>query len=403
LRDLESKEWGRPLALGAVVQESIQRREIIPVAQFQDAKESIYRNPWSLNPLNLVGWGLRQLGLVGASNNPKLVSGKFVVVQNLEDAATELAKRTEGRRGRVERIYARKLFKEEFRDVLGARQQLSDADMELFLRFLQRDKGMLVWDSQTVKLRSAGDTSTTITQEEHTIASLTGLIRDLESQTKILGSRVEELGSTAREAVSRKNKVSALAALRSKKLAESTLTKRHATLSQLEEVLLKIEQAADQIELVRVMEGSAKVLAGLNKEVGGVDRVDQVLDGLREQMGQVEEIGTVIAEAAQGGVVDEGEVDDELEMMENEEKKKQEEREKREKEEKERREAEETRQKLAQLEEIEKRAKEDAVKMHTDKEKGEKGAEKEEGVKEIDESAELFKRMSLDPPEQATA
>jgi charged multivesicular body protein 7 len=402
LRDLESKEWGRPLALGAVVQESIQRREIIPVAQFQDAKESIYRNPWSLNPLNLVGWGLRQLGLVGASN-PKLLSGRFVVVQNLEDAAHELAKRTEGRRGRVERIYARKLFEEEFRDVLGTKQLLSDADMELFLRFLQRDKGMLVWDSQTVKLRSAGETSTTITQEDNTIASLTGLIRDLESQTKILGSRVEELGSTAREAVSRKNKVSALAALRSKKLAESTLTKRHATLSQLEEVLLKIEQASDQIELVRVMEGSAKVLAGLNKEVGGVDRVDQVLDGLREQIGQVEEIGNVIAEAAQGGVVDESEVDDELEMMENEEKKKQEEREKREKEEKERREAEVTRQKLAQLEEIGKRAKEDAVKMHTDKEKDVKAEEKEEGGKELDESAELFKRMSLDPPEQATA
>jgi charged multivesicular body protein 7 len=358
-----------------------------------ESKESIYHNPWSLNPLNLFGWGLRQLGVTGGFN-PKGLTGRFVILQNLEEAGKELIRRAEGKRGRVERIYSRKQFAE-FRDVLQPKQ-LSDTDMDLLLRFLQRDKGVLVYNSHTVKWINPGETAT-ITHEDSTIASLKSLIQDLERQTKILEKKVDELAITAREAISRKNKVSALAALRSKKLAESTLSKRHATLSQLEEIFLKIEQASDQVELVRVMESSAGVLGKLNKEVGGVERVDEVLDDLREQMSQVDELGNIIAEAAPGGAVDENEVDDELERIDGEERKKIDDREKAEREKREAREGEETRRKLAELEEVERPAKEAT---RADKEKGKETGEGKED-QGVEESLEGIKRMSLDPPEQA--
>jgi charged multivesicular body protein 7 len=395
IRNLESKEWGRPLALATVVQESIQRKHIVPAKEFEESRESIYHNPWSLNLLNLLGWGLRQLG-VASGFNQRIATGRFIVLQNLEDAGKELIKRTERKRGRVERIYSRQQFAE-FRTFLQP-SELSDRDMDLLLRYLQRDKGYLVYDSQTVKLISPGETAS-ITQEDSTIASLKSLIQDLKDQTKVLEKKVDELGITAREAVSRKNKVSALAALRSKNLTESTLSKRHATLSQLEEIFLKIEQASDQVELVRVMESSAKVLGKLNKEVGGVERVDEVLDDLREQMGQVDEVGNIIAEVSQGGAVDEGEVDDELEQMENEERKKVEDREKKEREEREVRERGETRRKLAELEEIERRATEEATRVAREKETGRDNRIEEVG---LEESVEGLKRMSLDPPEHAT-
>lgn len=395
-RELETKEWGRPLALGTVVQEGIQRKDIIPAKEFLESKESIYHNPWSLNPLNLLGWGLRQLGLTG-SFNPKVLTGQFILLKNLEEAGKELIKRIEEKRGRTERVFSRKQFAE-FRDGLETRE-LSERDMDILLRFLHRDKGVLVYDSHTVKLINAGEAAT-MTQEDSTIASLKDLIRDLERQTNVLEKKVEELAIKAREAVSRKNKVSALAALRSKKLVESTLSKRHATLSQLEEIFLKIEQASDQVELVRVMENSASVLRGLNKKVGGVERVDEVVTDLREQMGQVDEIGNVIAEAGPAGAVDETEVDDELELMEAEERKKEDEIEKRAKEERELREAEDTRQKLAELKEIERRAQEEATRADKEKEEDNGNGEKDKGM---EESLEGFKRMSLDPPEQASA
>jgi charged multivesicular body protein 7 len=81
---------------------------------------------------------------------------------------------------------------------------------------------------------------------------------------------------------------------------------------------MKIEQAADQVELVRVMEASSRVLGSQNKEVGGVERVEGVVDRLREEMEKTDEVGQVVGEFGKEGV-GEGEVDDELEVMEREE------------------------------------------------------------------------------------
>ncbi|TVY25454.1 Uncharacterized protein LHYA1_G005700 [Lachnellula hyalina] len=331
LQSLESKEWGRPLALGTVVREGVNRGVLVGVKEFES---------------------LEGMGRI------KCMLGGVVVLPNVEAAAKEFVKRIEGKRSRTDRIYSKAAFSEEFGDVLGKEKDLSENDFEVFLRFLARDKGLVAWDGKTVKLKASGDkTVSGITAEDTSIASLKTLIKDLELQTTILSRRVDELGMTAKEAVARKNRVAALAALRSKKLAETTLTKRHATLGQLEEVFSKIEQAADQVELVNVMETSSRVLSGLNKEVGGVERVDDVVDQLRDQMSQVDEVGSVITEIGQGaGAVDETEVDDELEAMEREEREKREAKERAEREEKERLEAAETRRRLAALEEVEREA-----------------------------------------------
>jgi charged multivesicular body protein 7 len=268
-------------------------------------------------------------------------------------------------KGRVEAIFSKTGFRESFGDVLGTTNMLSEMDMELFLKFLVRDKELIAYDGQTIKIKLNSQTRrtpTTITTEDTTIASLKSLIKDLEVQTMVLTKRVDELGRTAKEAVARKNRVSALATLRSKKIAENTLTKRHATLAQLQEVFSSIEQAADQIELIHIMEASSKVLLGLNKEVGGVERVDDIVEELREQMAQVDEVGNVIAEIGQASTLDEAEVDDELEAMEHEEREKREAIDKAAREEKEKQEVSVTRQKLESLQEVEKWAKEKAAK-----------------------------------------
>jgi charged multivesicular body protein 7 len=73
------------------------------------------------------------------------------------------------------------------------------------------------------------------------------------------------------------------------------------------------------------MEASAGVLKLLNKEVGGVENVDNVVERLQEGMGKVE-VGKVLEEPlVPGAVVDEGEIDDELGAMEQEERREREE------------------------------------------------------------------------------
>ncbi|TVY18641.1 Uncharacterized protein LARI1_G002879 [Lachnellula arida] len=395
LQSLESKEWGRPLALGTVVREGVNRGVLMGVEEFESLEGSIYnrRKGWGLSPWDVLSWGALILGLAGgASGEDRVPVGGVVVLSNVEAAAKEFVKRIEGKRSRTDRIYSKAAFREEFGDVLGNERGLSESDFEVILRFLGRDKGLVAWDGETVKLKASGDKSVSgITAEDTSIASLKTLIKDLELQTTVLSRRVDELGITAKEAVARKNRVAALASLRSKKLAETTLTKRHATLGQLEEVFSKIEQAADQVELVNVMEASSRVLSGLNKEVGGVERVDDVVDQLRDQMSQVDEVGNVITEVGQGaGAVDETEVDDELEAMEREEREKREAKERAEREEREKLEAAETRRRLAALEEVEREAA---------KSKEEVSKKSEESIigQSVEDTVKQMQGMSLEP------
>lgn len=371
-----------------MVQDALSKREWIGHRDFMDAKEGIYVRHWVRIPGvgEVLTWGLRQLGFHFGEGG--MTTGRVVVVENLELAGKAVVKRyEEGSKGRVERVYSRIAWREVFGGVLGG--EMSEQDIEVLLRFLARDKGVLVYNASTVKFLAQNETKD-ITQEDETIAALKTLIQDMEVQIKVLESRVEKLGESAKGAVAKKNRLSALSALRSKKLAESTLEKRQATLAQLEEVFMKIEQAADQVELVRVMDASARVLGNLNKEVGGLDRVEGVVDRLREEMEKTEEVGMVVGEMGKENGVDEGEVDDELEAMEREERERREAIETKEREAKEKREAEETKRRLDALEAVEQEAR--------NKENIRKQAEANT-EKEIEDSTMGMKRISLDPPD----
>ncbi|KAI0860380.1 Snf7-domain-containing protein [Xylaria cubensis] len=348
LRALESKQFGRPLALGTALQEALATGEMIPLPQFLKATQSIYHKSWGSIPWAVAGWALRQVGLTGGSGD-SMPKGQVVVLQNLEMVAKVFADATADRTAPFERIFSRPHFRRTFETNLIQGQKLSDADFDVLVKFLSRDKEVLVADGNTIRIRDPSETNT-ISQEDSAIASLKELMEDLTRQTEVLSKRVDELNVAAMDAVRRKNRVSALAALKSKKMTENNLATRHATLNQLEEVATKIQQAADNVQLVRVMESSTGVLRSLNAQVGGADRVDAVLDDLREQMGEVDEVGNVIAEV--GTTVDEGEVDDEFEALLAEEHKKEEEAERVKKEAQDAKEAEETRRRLAELEKL---------------------------------------------------
>ena len=133
----------------------------------------------------------------------------------------------------------------------------------------------------------------------------------------MLATRISTLSESAQNAINNKNRMSALAALRSKKLSEATLMQRSQTLAKLEGVYNKIELAADQVAIVRAMEASTGVLRNLHAQMGGIDKVEDVVEGLRNEMGKVDLIGGAIGAGAQvDSVVDESAVDEELESLE---------------------------------------------------------------------------------------
>jgi len=291
-----------------------------------------------------MSWGLRQLGVSSttSSSNDKLAVGNFVVLANVEAAAQAVQQRASTTSDSLTtRLYSRSLFDSTFADSLpDSTSPLSQTDMNILLTYLSRDKPILSHSGTTIKLAAPGCTPEDVTTQDATIANLRTLIHTMQSQVSELTDKIASLDRAARLCVAEKRLAQAKAHLRSKKLATTTLETRTATLSQLEETFTAIENAADQVAVVEAMKASSGVLGELNRRVGGVEGVEEVVEGLRTEMEKVDDVGRVIAEGNPADVVDEGDVEAEFEALE-----------KAEREIREREEAERTAKRLKELEE----------------------------------------------------
>ncbi|KKK22778.1 hypothetical protein AOCH_005508 [Aspergillus ochraceoroseus] len=281
---------------------------------------------------------------------------------------------------KAELIYSRESFVESFATILDDGSALSNPDFDILLLYLSRDKAAIAYDGKTIKFRPTNDSPKDITEQDAAIASIKALTATMIKQVHNLERKIAELNASAKSALQNKNRVSALAAVRSKKLAEHNLQQRLDTLTQLEQVYIKIEQAADQIEYVKVMKASTGVLRSLNTQIGDVSRVEDVVEELREEMSKVDEIGNIMNEV--GPQIDESEIDDELEELESKER-----------EAKEEEEAEQTRKKLAELDSLGLDAK-DALR---------KAALAQNVESALEESIGRLSRMSVEEGAEATA
>ncbi|KAL4797869.1 Snf7-domain-containing protein [Aspergillus venezuelensis] len=383
LRDLESPELGRPVALGCVLEDAFWNRSMIPLSQYKASAASLRKPQWglidttALSPWNVMTWGLKQIrGVVigSGSDAPRLTSQEVVLVGNLQEAGDKVVKKVmSANPTRTDLVYSKESFVGSFATILQDDSELSEADFDVLLIYLSRDKGAIAYDGKTIKFRPTNDSPKEITEQDTTIASIKSLTATMTKQVENLEKKIAELNETAKAALSKKNRVSALAAVRSKKLAEHNLQQRLDTLNQLEQVYLKIEQAVDQVEYVKVMEASTGALRGLNAQIGDVSKVEDVVDELREEMTKVDEIGNIMGEAAPQ--INEAEIDDELEELEAKDR-----------EAKEEQEAEKTRQKLAELDNLDLESKEAARK-----------AAQEQSVKDgLEDSIEQLSRMSVE-------
>ncbi|KAH6607938.1 snf7 [Trichoderma cornu-damae] len=325
-RSLDSKQFGQPLALGTVINEALAQKDLIPLQGFLQSNQNIYQQQqsWSQIPWNIVGWALRQLGVIDpARGEDKIPKGNYVIMKNVEATSRELGARISEKTPRYDRVFTKAQFQALFASVLAKEQRLSDTDFDILLKFLSRDKDMIEYDGHTVRIRGSGE-ARGITEEDASIASIKELTSSLQHQADLLNKRIDELDQEARSAVLRKNRVAALAALKAKKRAECSLSTRYATLNQLEEVASKLQQASDQVQLVKIMESSASALKGLNAQIGGAEQVESTMDRLREQMSATDELSAILAEPT-GVILDEEEIDEELEALEKEQKEEEEE------------------------------------------------------------------------------
>ncbi|KHJ35291.1 putative snf7 family protein [Erysiphe necator] len=306
-------EKGRPLSIGIVIREGIGKGQLIPRQKFMNLPSSIYEKSWVQRQWQVLTQGLKLYGIYRDSNRgDEFSEGEFVVLENIEAAATKAKLRLSDFRERCDRIFTRTNFTENFERILESKYPLSESDMELFLKFLARDMGVISYNSELVKLRSLNDKDE-ITSHDSTIASLKKLIEDLNIQIEGLTQKYGELTDSAKNAASRNNRNAALVALKSRKIVDQTIEKRYATLAQLENTLSKIVQASTQVEFVKIIEASTEVLITLNKETQALAPTEGVFDKLQDQIQLVDELDT---QTTLGLEVDEDMLDLELQAIE---------------------------------------------------------------------------------------
>ena len=63
-----------------------------------------------------------------------------------QEAAGQIMSRIADRTNLVDRIYSRQMFAKEASKAVGMQSDLTDSDLSVMLRFLARDKGLLVYD-----------------------------------------------------------------------------------------------------------------------------------------------------------------------------------------------------------------------------------------------------------------
>ncbi|KIW64740.1 hypothetical protein PV04_09652 [Phialophora macrospora] len=403
---LASPKYGPPHNLGCVLDDGVARGVFIEMPEFLGTEKSIYTRSWIPSPGSVLRWGLRTVGVELGTGSYKAGGGKvrtgtLVVVPALEEVSNRLQPVIAGMGPALtDRVMSREAFAQEVGVLLAKSRgqsedegvSISGPDLQVLLRYLSRDKQLLSYDAEAVKFKSPASPTRPepITQEDRSIASLKSLIGSLRRQTESLSARITTLQTQAAQAVKMGNKTSALSALRSKKLADRTLQSRLDTLAQLEEIYTKVESAVSQVEILAVMESSASALKTLNAKIGGVERVEDVLDSLRDEVSRVDEVSNVLSEPGavdQKALLDEAEVDDELEQMEREEREKAH-----------RAEEEKTREKLRQLEALEEaqREKEREREQQRERERETQREQQREKEREKDENLENALSSSIE-------
>ncbi|KAJ5908949.1 Vacuolar-sorting protein snf7 [Penicillium taxi] len=149
---------------------------------------------------------------------------------------------------------------------------------------------------------------------KNAILGLRSQLEMLQKREKHLESQIEEQDTAARKHVNT-NKNAAKAALRRKKGLEKHLEQTSAQIVQLEQQVYSIEAANINYETLQAMKQAGSAMAQIH---GGMslDQVDKTMEDLREQHQLSQEIGDAITSVPIGEQLDEGDLDDELEALE---------------------------------------------------------------------------------------
>ncbi|PVF94856.1 hypothetical protein CPB86DRAFT_788647 [Serendipita vermifera] len=345
---LRWEKVGRPAGLAVVIDDLTRDGVLHPLSQFLSSSVSIYEGGsvvgrvadllikrsfwWALEHLNLVSPDASE----SATSLWKRVVGDYVVISVVEKLADSIIAAQDEKTSLTlsDSLYNTELFKKHAESCLKGTslpiKSLSDTDIKVLLKYLSRDRRLIVIQGEVIKF--AEDPSTRqITSIDRGVLELKATIERIEQQIDHVQSSIDTRTVQIKAALLAKRQEIAKLQLTSRKALESLLAQRAKTLTNLTAALSSIDQAHGDVAIMKAYEASSKVLKDiLSKPELQRERVDEVMDKLREGMEGAEEIRKAVEEGgwevieASGSTVDEDELQKELDQIVAEEKAKEE-------------------------------------------------------------------------------
>lgn len=231
------------------------------------------------------------------------MQGAWVVVANVERAAQQFLASLSPHRTLFESILSRS---ELLASLSGTIPGLSETDVTILLTHLERDRRAIVVDGDVVKVVYGCADTHGIGEKERGIHATKQAHARLTRQVDDLHTRIDRAHAQAADALRTKAPRSVAASfLRTKKQLEDMLSKRVGALETMNTLLLQMEQATGDADILRAYEASERTLRTILADPAlQPERIDAVVDSLAEALHAQEDVHAAV-EAAQPADPDE--------------------------------------------------------------------------------------------------
>ncbi|KAI0275890.1 Snf7-domain-containing protein [Russula aff. rugulosa BPL654] len=278
LETLRYERIGKPLCLGTVITELVNSRDAVPLQQFLTMLQSVHDPGWL--PYRVVAfvvgkplqWALHQLNLNSVEDESDTerwnrIKGDYVLVGVVGRAADAVLTLQRARSvSLADTLYSFDSFRATFAAALPG-VTLSDKDLRVLVKFLERDRQVVITEKEVIKFVITTNSSTReVTAIDRPILELKSAIADISTQIDHITGKIESCKTKAMAAIRQQHKSLALSYLRSRKQFEDVLAQRLGSLEVLQSTLLSIEGAAENIQIVKTYESSTAALRALQAD-----------------------------------------------------------------------------------------------------------------------------------------
>lgn len=318
---------GKPLGLGTTIAEMRRSNDLILLSQFLTSQQSVYDLGWLPYRIAsfVVGkplwWAMEQLDIVRSEDSYteaetwKKIEGDYVMLGLVVQAADTLETLRVGTGfSPADNLYTFEDFRREFGAKVLPGVVLSEIDIKVLIKFLERERRVVVQNGDIIKFVTASH-DREITAVDRGILQLKTAVRNLREQVDSIQNKIDQTTLNISNALRQQRKSIALAELRFKKHLDDLLSKRLGSLHNLESTLISVETAAGDVEIMKTYESSTATLkAILSHPSLQRDKIEETMDALATSTADAREIDDAIRMGEDMTAVDAGIDDMELEV-----------------------------------------------------------------------------------------